>query len=104
MDCSLPGSSVHGTSQARILELVAISSSRGIFPTLGSNPRLLCLLHWQAGSLPPALCGKPVGPLNSAHKPDAIYIPCLVNGSHDSDVVPLQNAKPHFQSPPRAPE
>ena len=29
MDCSLPGSSVHGVLQARILEWVAISSSRG---------------------------------------------------------------------------
>ena len=29
MDCSLPGSSVQGISQARILESVAISSSRG---------------------------------------------------------------------------
>ena len=29
MDCSLPGSSVHGISQARILEWVAIPSSRG---------------------------------------------------------------------------
>ena len=29
MDCSPPGSSVHGIFQARILELVAISSSRG---------------------------------------------------------------------------
>jgi len=28
-DCSLPGSSVHGTFQARILEWVAISSSKG---------------------------------------------------------------------------
>ena len=28
-DCSLPGSSVHGILQARILEWVAISSSRG---------------------------------------------------------------------------
>ena len=28
MDCSLPGSSLHGISQARILERVAISSSR----------------------------------------------------------------------------
>ena len=28
MDCSLPGSSVHGISQARILEQVVISSSR----------------------------------------------------------------------------
>ena len=25
---------------------------QGIFPTQGSNPRLLCLLHWEAGSLP----------------------------------------------------
>ena len=29
MDCSLPGSSVHGISQIRILEWVEISSSRG---------------------------------------------------------------------------
>ena len=28
IDCSLPGSSVHGVSQARILECIAISSSR----------------------------------------------------------------------------
>ena len=31
MDCSLPGSSVHGIFQARILEWVAISFSRGSF-------------------------------------------------------------------------
>ena len=31
MDCSLPGSSVHGISQARILEWVAILFSRGSF-------------------------------------------------------------------------
>ena len=31
MDCSLPDSSVHGISQARILEWVAISHSRGSF-------------------------------------------------------------------------
>ena len=29
MDCSLPGSSVHGILQARILEWVAISFSKG---------------------------------------------------------------------------
>ena len=34
MDCSLPGSLVHGILQARILEWVAISSSRG-----SSRPR-----------------------------------------------------------------
>ena len=42
MDCSLPGSSVHGILQVTILEWVAISFSQGIFPTQGSNP---CLLH-----------------------------------------------------------
>ena len=31
MDCSPPGSSVHGILQARILEWVTISSSRGSF-------------------------------------------------------------------------
>ena len=31
MDCSLPGSTVHGIFQARILEWVAISYSRGSF-------------------------------------------------------------------------
>ena len=31
MDCSLPGSCVHGISQARILEEVAMPSSRGSF-------------------------------------------------------------------------
>ena len=30
MDCSLPGSSVHGILQARILEWVAVPSSGGI--------------------------------------------------------------------------
>ena len=37
MDCNLPGSSVRGISQARILEWVAISFSRRIFLTQGSN-------------------------------------------------------------------
>ena len=32
---------------------------QGIFPTQGSNSRLLCLLHWQAGSLPLTPPGKP---------------------------------------------
>ena len=48
MDCSPPGSSVHGISQVRILEWVAISFSRGSSLTQGSNPSLL---HWQADSL-----------------------------------------------------
>ena len=38
MNCSLPGSSVHGILQARILEQLAISFSRGNFPTQELNP------------------------------------------------------------------
>ena len=32
---------------------------QGIFPTQGLNPLLLCLLHWQVGSLPLAQLRKP---------------------------------------------
>ena len=39
-NCSPLGSFVHGILQARIREWVAISFSRGIFPTQGSNPGL----------------------------------------------------------------
>ena len=54
MNYSPPGSSVHRISQARILELIAISSSRGSsqpgdFPNPGiefTSPA------WQVGSLP----------------------------------------------------
>ena len=58
MDSSPPGSSVHGILQARILGWVAILFSR-IFPTQELNPHLLCLLHRQAGSLPPVPPRKP---------------------------------------------
>ena len=33
---------------------------QGIFLTQGSNPHILCLLHWQVGSLPLAPPGKPI--------------------------------------------
>ena len=48
MSFNLPVSSVHGILQARILEWIAISFPRGIFPTQGGN---LCFLLWQADSL-----------------------------------------------------
>ena len=38
LDSSSPGSSVHGVSQARILEQVAISFLQGIFLTPGIQP------------------------------------------------------------------
>ena len=45
MDCSPPGSSVHGISQARILKWIAIFLLQGIFLTQRWNPRLLCLVQ-----------------------------------------------------------
>ena len=59
MHCSSPGSSVHGISQARILEWVAISFSRG-----SSQPRdqthIPCLASWFFTTEPP---GKPLSHL-----------------------------------------
>ena len=37
---------------------------QGIFPTQGSNPHFLSLLHWQAGSLPLLPPKKPKLPIN----------------------------------------
>ena len=45
MDCSPPGSSMHGISQSRILEWVAIFLLQGIFLTRGLNPSFPSLLH-----------------------------------------------------------
>ena len=58
MDCGPPGSPVHGILQARTLEWVARPSSRG--PSQPRNRTLLslCLLHWQASSLPLGPPGK----------------------------------------------
>ena len=52
MDCSLPGSSVHGISQAKTLAWISRSLLQGIFLTKGWNPCLLYLQHRQVGSLP----------------------------------------------------
>ena len=49
-DCSQPGSSVHGVSQARVLEWGAISYSRDL-PNPGIKPASLSS-PWQADSLP----------------------------------------------------
>ena len=40
VDCSPPGSSIHGILQAKLLEWIAIPFTRGIFLTQGSNPSL----------------------------------------------------------------
>ena len=56
MDCSLPGFSIHGIFQARILEWVAVSFSRG-FPNPGIELRSPAL---QPDTLPAEPPGKPI--------------------------------------------
>ena len=51
------GSSVHRDSPGRNTRVGCHGLLQGIFLTQGLNPCLLCLLHWQAGSLPLASQG-----------------------------------------------
>ena len=71
LGCSVMSNSVqhHGLSPARLLcpwdfpgksiEMGCHSFLREIFLDQGSNPHLLCLLHWQADSLPLSHLGNP---------------------------------------------
>ena len=59
MDCSPLGSPVHGDSPGKNTGVGCYALLLGIFPTQGLNMGPLCLLHWQAGSLPLAPPGKP---------------------------------------------
>ena len=52
VDCSSPDSSVHGISQTRILEWVAISYSRASSQSRDQTCVSLCFLRWQTDSLP----------------------------------------------------
>ena len=57
MDCSPPGSSVHGESLGKNTGVGCNALLQRIFPTQGSNPALHIL---QADSLPSELPGKPM--------------------------------------------
>ena len=73
IDCSPPGSSVYGIVQARILEWVAMSSSRGSSPPRDGTC-VSCLLHWQAGSLSlaPPIVDNNIGIVPDAQQSDSV--------------------------------
>ena len=52
MDCSPPGSSVHGDFPGKNTGVSCHTLRQRIFLTQGLNTCLLCLLYWQACSLP----------------------------------------------------
>ena len=85
MDCSLPGSSVHGILQARILEWVTISFSKG--SSHGSNPYLLRHLHWQYSL-----------PAEPPKKPSAADVISVSNGRADFSLSP-SSCKEAFTPP-----
>ena len=60
VDCSPPGFSVHGNSPGKNTGVGCHALLHGTFLTQGWTSCLLCLLHWQAGSLPLQPPGKPM--------------------------------------------
>ena len=65
MDCSPPGSSCLWVSPGKNTGVGCHALLQGIFPTQILNSGLLCLLRWQADSLPLASLGKPSGKYSS---------------------------------------
>ena len=67
MDCSPPGSSVHGILHKNT-GVGCHFLLQGIFPTQGSNASLQHLLHWLMDSLPLSHLGSPGFPGGSVVK------------------------------------
>ena len=100
---------------------------QGIFPNQGLNPCLLCLLHWQAGSLPLVPTGKTQGdvtqllkrmehnysyclPLGLVHLQEPLFKQHLLGLSHGfpgphprrpPDILPAVQTCLHPQQPHR---
>ena len=99
MDCTPPGSSVHGDSPGKNTGLGCHALLQGIFLTQGSNP---CLLPWQVGSLPLAPPGKPSLPRTSSLMdpwPLLILTKLILKRTHTA-WRPSQGCGPHHKSTP----
>ena len=91
VDCSPPGSSVHGILQNENIGVGCHALLRGIFLIEGLNLHLLCLLHWQAGSLPIVPLGKPTTTLAAAAAKSLQLCPTLcdpIDSSPPGSAVP----------------
>ena len=85
LDCNLPGSSVHEILQARILDWLAMASSRG-----SSGPRdwtcISCVFSITGGFLTAETPGKPTQRcLGSPYKPESYKLEQLPTPSSRSD-------------------
>ena len=97
VDYSLPGSSVHGDSPGKNTGVGCHVLLQGMFLTQRSNPRFLCPLRWQAGSLPLCYLGSPCVYICTCIYTDLFpYLQCGQNGQ----ALPLETAPPQLCSAP----
>ena len=91
MGCSPPGSSVPGDSPGKNTGVGWLALLQGIFLIQGSNPCLLCLLRWQAGSLTLAPPGKPISGTSVLEEetPESLYHPSHPGRTQWEDSCPL---------------
>ena len=87
LDCSPPGSTVHGISSGKNTRISCNFFFQGTFPTQGSN---LNLLHWQVDSLP----------LSIGEAPRSLFV--ISNILH-TIVCVCQSQSPSYPSPPLTP-
>ena len=107
MDCSTPGSSVHGILQAKNTRVGCHFLLQGIFPSQGSDTCLLCLLHWQVASvllshlgnpsqwvLPGVKCAERGGILSQVHGvlPPPIIVTTTIPTTVEQSILPLCQA------------
>ena len=90
-DCSPPAFSAHGR-QGKNTGVDCHALLQGIFPIQGLNLCLLCLLHWQAGSLPLVPTGKPILMTGSASFFFLILLSSIIK--RDPWLVPVYLSNP----------
>ena len=76
---------------------------QGIFPTQGWNPPLVCLPHWQAGSLPLVPPEKPLTPIQTVSSSPGnilIFKSSIVHWDPKSGMVNSQLRCHHLALPP----
>ena len=94
MDYNLPGSSVHGDSPGKNTGGGCHALLQVIFLTQSSNPCLLCLLHWEDGSLPLEPSRKPNSPCYLLLL--AGWSQTLKKGKCAPQLAPLPSTPPEF--------
>ena len=79
---------------------------QGVFLTWGSNPCFLCLLNWQADSLPLSLLGSPfkkIQRIESSKEPEPVLSASDVSKTASCPLSPIADSSSAFASPTFSP-